>query len=126
MDGGRRPVVPAEFTRYFEAAAAAAGVLIGLLFVAVSLRPETVLSDGALLRGGHRRARRSLADCVLVSLVALIPQAGHGVVAIPCPSSACWPRTPARTAARQELHIVMLVLSLLRTCFSWSLASFWS
>jgi len=34
-------VVPAAFTGYFTAAAAGAGVLIGLLFVAVSLRSET-------------------------------------------------------------------------------------
>ena len=40
-------MIPAEFTSYFTAAAAAAGVLIGLLFVAVSLRPETVFGDRA-------------------------------------------------------------------------------
>jgi hypothetical protein len=35
-------VVPAESTGYFAAAATAAGALIGLLFVAVSLRPDSV------------------------------------------------------------------------------------
>ena len=44
-------MVPAEFTGYFTAAAAAAGVLIGLLFVAVSLRSETVFGDGASAAG---------------------------------------------------------------------------
>ena len=47
-------MVPAEFTGYFTAAAAAAGVLIGLLFVAVSLRSETVFGDGASAAGRAR------------------------------------------------------------------------
>jgi hypothetical protein len=45
-------VVPAEFTGYFTAAAAAAGVLIGRLFVAVSFRPETVFGEGRHLPPG--------------------------------------------------------------------------
>jgi hypothetical protein len=44
-------VVSAEFTGYFTAAAAAAGVLIGLLFVAVSLRPDTIFGDAAPAAG---------------------------------------------------------------------------
>jgi len=40
-------VVPGEFTAYFAGAAAAAGVLIGLLFVAASLRPESVFGESA-------------------------------------------------------------------------------
>ena len=40
-------MVPDDFTGYFAAAGTAAGALIGLLFVAVSLRPETVLGRGA-------------------------------------------------------------------------------
>jgi hypothetical protein len=39
-------MVPTEFTEYF-AAAAAAGALIGLLFVAVSLRFESIFDDDA-------------------------------------------------------------------------------
>jgi hypothetical protein len=35
-------VIPAEFTDYFTAASAGAGVLIGLLFVAVALRPDSI------------------------------------------------------------------------------------
>jgi hypothetical protein len=40
-------VVPDDFTGYFAAAATAAGALIGLLFVAASLRPETILGRDA-------------------------------------------------------------------------------
>jgi hypothetical protein len=44
-------MVPASFYGYFTAAAAAAGVLIGLLFVAVSLRPDTISGDEAPAAG---------------------------------------------------------------------------
>ena len=39
-------MVPGDFIGYFAAAGTAAGTLIGLLFVAVSLRPESVLGAG--------------------------------------------------------------------------------
>ena len=45
-------MVPASFTAYFSANAAGAGVLIGLLFVAVALRPETIFGDDARIRLG--------------------------------------------------------------------------
>ena len=65
-------MVPAEFTGYFMAAAAAAGVLIGLLFVAVSLRSETVFGDGASAVGRVQAGSAfiSLSNCFFVSLVA--------------------------------------------------------
>ena len=76
--------VPAEFTAYFTAAAAAAGVLIGLLFVAVSLRPETVFGDGSSAAGRAQAGATftALVNCFFVSMVALIPDAGLGIVAI--------------------------------------------
>ena len=49
---GSAQMVPASYTDYFIAAAGAAGVLIGLLFVAVSLRSESVFGPGARARGG--------------------------------------------------------------------------
>jgi hypothetical protein len=70
-------LIPADFTSYFTAAAAAAGVLIGLLFVAVSLRPETVFGDRAMpaAKAQAGSAFTSLVNSFFVSLVALIPQA---------------------------------------------------
>jgi len=51
-------VVPASFYGYFTAAGAAAGVLIGLLFVAVSLRPDTIFGEQAS-PAGRAQARRA-------------------------------------------------------------------
>jgi hypothetical protein len=108
-------VIPAAFTGYFTATAAAAGVLIGLLFVAVSLRPETVFggSSSAAGRAQAGAAFNSLANCFFVSLVALIPQAGLGVVAIIMSIISLLATVRLHgQAARQELQIVMLALSL--------------
>jgi hypothetical protein len=108
-------MVPAEFTGYFAAAAAAAGVLIGLLFVAVSLRPDSVFGDGgpAMGRAQAGSAFTSLANCFFVSLVALIPDAGLGEVAIIMSVISLVATVRLhRQAGRQELHLVMLVLSL--------------
>jgi hypothetical protein len=51
-------------------------VLIGLLFVAVWLRPETVFGDGAPPAGRAQAdsAFTCLADSFFVSLVALVPR----------------------------------------------------
>ena len=73
-------MVPADFTGYFAAAAAAAGVLIGLLFVAIALRPETIFGTGAT---GNGRALAgsafiSLVNSFFISLTALIPQSNLG------------------------------------------------
>jgi hypothetical protein len=60
-------MVPPEFTAYFTAAAATAGVPIGLLLVAVSLRPENGLRRGRASRrpgsgrlGIHRAGQQLL------------------------------------------------------------------
>jgi uncharacterized membrane protein len=113
-------VVPAEFNGYFAAAAAAAGVLIGLLFVAVSLRSDTVFGDDAPAAGRAQAGSAfiSLANCFFVSLVALIPAAGLGVVAIIMSviSGVSTVRMHGRMA-RQELRIAMLALSLVTYLF---------
>jgi heme A synthase len=113
-------VVPADFNGYFTAAAAAAGVLIGLLFVAVSLRPDTVFGDGAPAAGRAQAGSAfiSLANCFFVSLVALIPAAGLGAVAIIMSviSLVSIVRMHGRMA-RPELRIAMLALSLVTYLF---------
>jgi hypothetical protein len=108
-------VVPAEFTGYFTAAAAAAGVLIGLLFVAVALRPESVFSADAPPAGRAMAgsAFTVLVDSFFVSLVALIPEASLGEAAtIMAVISLLSTIQLHRRVARQELHIVMLILGL--------------
>jgi len=77
-------MVPGVFTGYFAAAAGGAGVLIGLLFVAISLRPETVFGDNAA-PGGRALAGSAftgLANAFFVALTALIPRINLGVTAV--------------------------------------------
>jgi hypothetical protein len=107
-------VVPDEFTGYFTAAAAAAGVLIGLLFVAASLRPESVFGDNASA-GGQAQAGSaftSLVNSFFVSLAALIPRAHLGEVAVIMALVSLWATVRLhREVAQKELHIVLLALS---------------
>jgi hypothetical protein len=44
-------VVPGSYVAYFTGAATAAGALIGLLFVAVSLRPDSIFGTTATAQG---------------------------------------------------------------------------
>src|SRR5215469_4222128 len=93
--------------------AAAAGVLIGLLFVAVSLRPETVFGDTASPVGRSRAgsAFTSLVNTFFVALVALIPQANLGQVAIiMAVLSLIGIARLHRQVPRQEIQAVLLVL----------------
>jgi hypothetical protein len=73
-------VVPADFTEFFATAAGGAGVLIGLLFVAVSLRPESVFGDSAPPAGRAvaGSAFTALVNSFFVALSALIPHASLG------------------------------------------------
>jgi hypothetical protein len=108
-------VVPTDYTAYFTATAAAAGVLIGLLFVAVSLRPETIFGEGAPAAGRALAgsAFTGLVNGFFVSLVALIPQAGVGGVSVTVAIiSLSATLRLHREVAKQELHAVMLAASM--------------
>lgn len=76
-------MVPDDFTGYFGAAATAAGALIGLLFVAVSLRPESVFGKQAVAtaRAISGSAFTALVNSFFVSLIALIPGTNLGFTA---------------------------------------------
>jgi hypothetical protein len=68
-------MVPGGVIGYFAATAAAAGALIGLLFVAVSLRPDSIFGEQADARA-RRLAESSftgLVNTFFLSLIALIP-----------------------------------------------------
>jgi hypothetical protein len=76
-------VVTGDYIGYFAAAGTAAGTLIGLLFVAVSLRPESVLGAGAppAARAVAGSAFIALVNSFFVSLIAVIPHTNLGYVA---------------------------------------------
>jgi hypothetical protein len=76
-------VVTGDFIGYFAAAGTAAGTLIGLLFVAVSLRPNTLLGAGAppAARAVAGSAFIALVNSFFVSLIAVIPDTSLGYVA---------------------------------------------
>jgi hypothetical protein len=76
-------VVPGDFIGYFAAAGAAAGSLIGLLFVAVSLRPDSVMGPAAprATRAVAGSAFTALVNSFFVSLIALIPSTSLGYTA---------------------------------------------
>jgi hypothetical protein len=73
-------VVPEALVGYYSAATAAAGALIGLLFVAISLRPDSIFGEGAA-PAARRLAESSftaLVNAFFVSLVATIPGTNIG------------------------------------------------
>jgi hypothetical protein len=73
-------VVPDSFIGYFTGAATAAAALIGLLFVAVTLRPESVLGAGASAKGKAvaGSAFTALVNSFFVSPIALTPNTNLG------------------------------------------------
>jgi hypothetical protein len=108
-------VVPSDYTAYFTATAAGAGVLIGLLFVAIALRPETVFGEDAPATGRAQAgsAFTGLVNCFFVSLVALIPQAGIGGVSVTVAIISLSATVRLHhEVAKQEWHVVMLAASL--------------
>ena len=75
-------MVPDNFIGYFTGAATAAGALVGLLFIAVSLRPEAVMGTGTQLRAMAGSAFTALVNSFFVSLIALIPDTNLGYPAV--------------------------------------------
>jgi hypothetical protein len=76
-------MVPSTYVGYFTAASTAAGALIGLLFVAVALRADTIFGDKAR-RSGEALAITAftgLVNSFFVSLLALLPLASLGETA---------------------------------------------
>lgn len=75
-------MLPATFVPFFAASMGAAGALIGLLFIAISIAPERTVGkaaapERAALAGN---AFTALSDVFFISLVALIPTARVGPV----------------------------------------------
>lgn len=108
-------MVPDDFTGYFAAAATAAGALIGLLFVAASLRPDTVLGRGApaAARAIAGSAFTALVNSFFVSLIALVPGTRLGYTATVMALISLWSTLHLhRQVPRHEVNAVQLVLAL--------------
>jgi hypothetical protein len=75
-----RRMVPSSFGNYFVAMASAGGALIGLLFVAVSIRPERIFGSGAQAQqqAVAANAFSALVNAFFISAAGLIPD--HGVI----------------------------------------------
>ena len=83
-------MVPPEFANFFIASASAGAALVGLLFVAVSLAPEQMVTRQAPMerQAVAGSAFTALINAFFLSLVALIPRFNFGSVIVPV-SSIC-------------------------------------
>lgn len=107
-------MVPGNLTPYFAATSAAAGALIGLLFVAVSLRPDSIFG-----KNGDANARRlaessftGLVNVFFISIVALIPTTDLGYPAVSLAVIGLWV-TLSRHLRRVGLSQLTVLLSIL-------------
>jgi len=77
-------VVPGSYIAYFAAVTGAAAALIGLLFVSISLRPDTVFGEGAPERGRTLAASAftGLVNTFFMSMSALVPSVNLGYPAL--------------------------------------------
>jgi hypothetical protein len=83
-------MVPPEFANFFIASASAGAALVGLLFVAVSIAPENIVTPRAPLerQAVAGSAFTALVNAFFISLAALIPHFNFGLVIVPF-SSLC-------------------------------------
>jgi hypothetical protein len=108
-------MVPEGYSGYFAAGASSAAALVGLLFVAISLRPDSVFGDNA--RAGGRALAgstfTSLINAFFLSFLALIPGIDLGYPAFIL-ALLCLYQTVRlhRRLNRTEAHPVLLALSL--------------
>ena len=77
-------MVPPEFLTFFSASAGAGAALVGLLFVAVSLAPEQIVTRQAPVerRAVAGSAFTALINAFFISLTALIPHFNFGTVIV--------------------------------------------
>lgn len=78
-------MVPPEFANFFIACASAGGALVGLLFVAVSIAPEQIVTRSAPIerQAVAGSAFTALVNAFFISLVALIPRFNISLIIVP-------------------------------------------
>jgi hypothetical protein len=81
---GTIDVVPGSYITFFAAVTGAAAALIGLLFVSVSLRPDTVFGNAAPERGRNLAASAftGLVNTFFLAMFALLPSTNLGYSAV--------------------------------------------
>ena len=77
-------MVPDSYVTFFAAVTGAAAALIGLLFVSVSLRPDTVFGEAAPERGRNLAASAftGLVNTFFLAVFALLPNTNLGYPAV--------------------------------------------
>jgi hypothetical protein len=82
---GVQLMVPPEFLNFFIASTGAGAALAGLLFVAVSLAPEQIVTRRAPMerQAVAGSAFTALINAFFISLVALIPHFNFGTLIVP-------------------------------------------
>jgi hypothetical protein len=77
-------VVPVSFHDFFSGCATIAGALIGLLFVAISVSPEYLKGENALVEHQVRAgaAFSALVNTLVIALLALLPTVDLGTAAV--------------------------------------------
>ncbi|MGA7173441.1 MAG: hypothetical protein WCB86_11265 [Candidatus Dormiibacterota bacterium] len=108
-------MVPESYAGYFSAGASAAGALVGLLFVAVSLRSDSVFGESS--RAGARALAgstfTSLVNAFFISFMALLPgiNLGYPAVVLALLSIVQTLRLH-RHLGRADAHPILMTLSL--------------
>ena len=101
-------MVPDDFHEFFVASAGAAGALVGLLFVAISVAAEPVVGPSATVRQQVRAASALLAllSPLVLALVALIPDTdvGWGSAAYGCGGLVFAAASVRRVVSAREAH----------------------
>ena len=77
-------MVPEDFLTFFSVSAGASATLIGLLFIAISIEPARVFGSEARAEAQATAASAftALANVFFVSLAALIPHIGLGILVL--------------------------------------------
>jgi hypothetical protein len=108
-------MIPSSYVGFFEAAAQAAGALIGLLFVVVALRPERMVGAKAdpVAQKLVGSSFTGLVDAFFVSVLVLIPGNDKGIGVGIMAALSLFQTLRLHLGHRQAQHIVMFVASLL-------------
>ena len=108
-------MVPGAYVAYFAAMATAAAALIGLLFVAVSVRDDSIFGPNAM-PGGEALAITTftgLVNSLVVSLLGLIPKINIGEAAVSMAVIGFIAIVRLHRRLRRGRNLIVLVITLL-------------